>query len=1131
MRIIQKQISLEPMTSRLPSVWPAYYNNEPDIYYFDDASLKNRDWAYTSNWGMVPVNIVVFPTPYSCHTDADYSVVDGCHCYGGDYETNVGCSNEGSLSYDELNFSGDCELCIDAEPCNNECNFVLSFENLSKWYYFFNEYYNLLKQYSHCDRVYTSAEDYYNYESLTKYADQMIYGTDRQTYIDLDEEFANKGGRVYVDLYDKDGALIDAKLDLEEYYKKIHDEYEGDRTAIINVYDGGFFKWICDNVVPSFTIPMAYRNYWKKDILFYPDVIKWMKWFNDREDLNYEEAANFELEIEITEIWDCKAEGVDDCCDCEEYFGRGGKRIYDKMKEWYNQVQGKILSSINKSCSMPTIILPTELQLSIDDIGEFSIFSTDYELGKDYRVAHYGDSANTYGGTVQTIDGVPMYFSGACQNNGLGFTFNPDYMERYVSSCMTCGYEGVFAEICPKCGDRHIKQISYDPDRKENIEDVWSSYTERYITHEYCCDGECENCSEKYDNRDEFFTNVTYYTYDENNVKHTGTGSKEDAKNEIKKKLTKIYPLTTCENGWILIDGVLYEIKEAEFGKYDQSNVYLKDNTYLVFREEGTNTPYTFVNGKKVFADFYPAKDSGVFYFPFFLSESAEFVEKCSGKLFNIENYMQFKRHEKLNHIFYIEYHGKVYNLGTDGTQDSYEIDGNEYYKTTGYTVNEYGDTLYCIDGVKFYNDASVIGGLEDYTLEGYDTPSCTVDENNKNIIKIEPFMDDDKCAFTIYSVEEITGHTVSKIADIRLYNVLTDDIGNTIEGIYDLRASGATAHQPPQGTELELIYQVGNTANINRFSQSMDDMDEIIVAKTKNGWSDFRNYFVGDIITKMTFYYKDYNDNIVTDTIHYAELDSGDTRIVYDHDGAQKFSTPSGYTSLKAIQLATEVKDTLEESGKTKFMKDDIYCDITYYVGATLSRIEGKQYNLSSKARGDKHNTSNGEFYYSNYGVEYIETVRFVKTNWEYYLKKPKDEESTLPSKRKDPCKHSISYPVYVYVLTQDLTRVDESQYDTEYSVPMADFKFEINVFSGNSDTFADRYPEEMTKHNDLQVFPTFREEYRFGVSTLENVDSDIYIDRGINAAFEKHLKLGEVTSLEALEQYGNGYFKIMES
>ena len=1097
MRIIQKQISLEPMTSRLPSVWPAYLDNK--LYFFDDAHLKERDWAYTSNWGMVPVNIVVNHAPSEFGKDGrpqsaeTYYLVDGCHCYGSLYETNSGCSNCGSSSYDELRFSGECSPCI-----SGECSFVLSFENLSKWYYFFTEYYNLLKQYSHCNRVYTSAEDYYNYESLTKYADQMIYGTDRQTYVDLDEEFANKGGRVYVDLYNKDGALIDAKLDLEEYYKKINDEYEGDRTAIINVYDGGFFKWICDNVVPSFTIPVAYRNYWKKDILFYPDVIKWMKWFNDREDLNYEEAANFELEREITEIWDCKAEGIDDCCDCEEYFERGGKRIYDKMKEWYNQVQGKILSSINKSCSMPTIILPTELQLSIDDIGEFSIFSTDYELGKDYRVAHYGDSANTHSGTVVTMDGNSMYLSG----DSLGFSFNPEYMEKFESG--------------------------------------WTSYTDRYIMHEYDCNAKgCEH-KKTYNNKNEFYVSaVTYYTYDENNVKHTGAGSKEHAKYEIKEKLTKIYPLTTCDNGWILIDGVLYEIKKAEFGEYDQSNVYLKDNTYLVFREDGTNTPYTFVNGKKVFADFYPAKDSGVFYFPFFLSKSAEFVEKCSGKLFNIENYKQFERYKRSKQIYYIEYHGKVYNLGTDGTQDSYEIDGNEYYKVSGYTVNEYGDTLYCIDGVKFYNDASVTGGLEDYILEGYDTPSCTVDENGKNIIKIEPFMDDDKCVFTIYSVDEITGQTVSKLSDIRLYNVLTDDVGNTIEGIYDVRAvgtSGATAHQPPQGTELELIYQVGNTANIQRFSQTSDDMDGVITAKEKNKQSDFRNYFVGDIITKMTFYYKDYDGNVVNDTIRYAELGNDDVRYIYDYNSSEKYSTPSGYTSLKAIQLATEVKDTLEESGKTKYMYDDIYCDITYYVGATLSRKEGKEYNLASKARDDKHKTSkdvSDEQYhcYSNYGVEYTETVRFVKTNWEYYLKKPKNENSILPSKRKKPCNHSVSYPIYVYVLTQDLTRVDESQYKTEYSVPMADFKFEINIFSGNGDTFGEKYPEEMATHNNLQVFPTYREEYRFGVSSIENVDSDIYIDRGINAAFEKHLKLGEVTSLEALEQYGNGYFKIMES
>ena len=249
MRTIQKQISLEPMTSRLPSVWPAYKGDE--LYYFDEESLKSdkRQWQYTSNWGMVPVNIVVSPKPYSSHTYSDYAVIGGCHCYG-------------NSQYDDL------------------CEFVLSFENLSKWYHFFNEYYNLLKQYSHCDRVYTSAEDYYNYESGTKYANQMIYGTDKQTYLDLDNEFAERGGIVKVLVFNKDTSEY-----LEKTPEEAHDEEktppDTDRMAMVDVYDVGFFKWICDNVVPSFIIPMRYKDYWKRDRLFYPDVIKWMAWFEE----------------------------------------------------------------------------------------------------------------------------------------------------------------------------------------------------------------------------------------------------------------------------------------------------------------------------------------------------------------------------------------------------------------------------------------------------------------------------------------------------------------------------------------------------------------------------------------------------------------------------------------------------------------------------------------------------------------------------------------------------------------------------------------------------------------------------------------------------------------------------------
>ena len=73
MRIIQKTISLEPMTSRLPSVWPAYKNNK--LYYFDDASLKEREYEYPSNYGMIPLSIA-FTHSFSSNS---YSI--GC---GGD---------------------------------------------------------------------------------------------------------------------------------------------------------------------------------------------------------------------------------------------------------------------------------------------------------------------------------------------------------------------------------------------------------------------------------------------------------------------------------------------------------------------------------------------------------------------------------------------------------------------------------------------------------------------------------------------------------------------------------------------------------------------------------------------------------------------------------------------------------------------------------------------------------------------------------------------------------------------------------------------------------------------------------------------------------------------------------------
>ena len=1027
------------MTSRLPSVWPAYLDN--NLYYFNDDDLKDREWLYTSNYGMIPMNIIVSPTPHSSHTYNEYSVVDGCHCY-----------SESGSEYDKL------------------CNFVLSFENLSKWYHFFNEYYNLLKRYGHCNRVYTSAEDYYNYESPTKYANQMKYGSDRQTYIDLDKEFAEKGGRVEVLIFNKDTSKYTPMTPQDA-----HDETRDDRMAMIDVYDVGFFKWINENIVPSFVIPMKYKNYWKRDVLFYPDVIKWLAWLGER--LGYETSANYEdgkdkdLKGDI-DTWDCKNDAVADCCDCEEYFNRGGKRIYDEMKSWYDKVNDKIdtnraIIDGNTNCFIPTMILPTELQTSIDDLGEKSIFSTEFELGVDYRVADgLTATKNTKGGTVVSMNGKSMILN----QNSLGYTFDNVYMEKYASKCNDCEYEGVFSSVCPKCGSKNITVMD------------WSEYIETYISN----------------NRDEFFvTNATYFSYDEEDKKYmTDKIDLDSAKRDLEWKMSKKYPIVKRDNGWVLVEGLLIEVNEAEYATYDKENKYLGNKKYMVFRDDITNTPYTYINGKQIYAEFYaPTLE---FYFPFFKKESAEPSNvTCSGNTFNIKDYITFERNELNDTVKYIDYNDNMFNI--DESSPTLEIDGKEYYRVLSYATNDTNDNIYQTYDMEFRSGDTMV------SLDNVEIDNSYMRVSYPLEVKL-------------YSVKEINGSTVSKLADLRLYNVLVDDIGNDIDGIYEINKETIKNHQPPEGTKLELLYQVGNTANISRFSRTIDDLDDV---------QNNRNFFVGDIIESMEFYYKEYDGNIPHETVRRVVLEGDDKIHFYkknENGGYEQYKViDSIYTSLDAIIESTQEKEALENDETRAYVfYDDVFCDVTYYVGATLIRR-----NLDGVK--SRFNLSNVE-YINNHGVQYKETVNFVKENREYYLSKRKRIPTILPSERNEVKVHSISYPIYVYKLSQILEQVNDSDYGTVYEVPMADFRFDISLFSGGTNTF-NKYSGDCETYNGLQVFPTFREEYKMGMATMENVDSDIYINRGINAAFERHLKLQEVKTLEALEQFGNSYFKIMEN
>ncbi len=53
-------------------------------------------------------------------------------------------------------------------------------------------------------------------------------------------------------------------------------------------------------------------------------------------------------------------------------------------------------------------------------------------------------------------------------------------------------------------------------------------------------------------------------------------------------------------------------------------------------------------------------------------------------------------------------------------------------------------------------------------------------------------------------------------------------------------------------------------------------------------------------------------------------------------------------------------------------------------------------------------------------------------------------------------------------------------------------------------------------------------KEEYLFGIISPPEVQSDVFIDRGITTVMDKHLRLSEIKNLGMLSRYGNGYYNL---
>lgn len=76
------------------------------------------------------------------------------------------------------------------------------------------------------------------------------------------------------------------------------------------------------------------------------------------------------------------------------------------------------------------------------------------------------------------------------------------------------------------------------------------------------------------------------------------------------------------------------------------------------------------------------------------------------------------------------------------------------------------------------------------------------------------------------------------------------------------------------------------------------------------------------------------------------------------------------------------------------------------------------------------------------------------------------------------------------------------------------------------NSSQF--RYHGEGWNGRNSSLSALYKEEYLMGINFIPEIENDVFIDRGNISVTDYHLRMSEIETLNHLESYGNGFFKI---
>lgn len=320
---------------------------------------------------------------------------------------------------------------------------------------------------------------------------------------------------------------------------------------------------------------------------------------------------------------------------------------------------------------------------------------------------------------------------------------------------------------------------------------------------------------------------------------------------------------------------------------------------------------------------------------------------------------------------------------------------------------------------------------------------------------------------YVIYDNTLLSGNTESKLSCFLSANLEVDNIGNKLPGL--LQKSKKDEPWLTLPYKPKTIVHITRETDVDAEVESGVDTDVETSVDVEDEES-----CEGKEVEKV---WCDYLESI---TFYYS--DSFGNRLVekeYDDD----LDISSIESDLKTLLSRSTSDDTF---GSKHFLVSDLKCEFKYHMGCIINR---------TKCSGDS--TYSYSIEVGNSGVTYYDNVTLIKKQCEFHLN------------------NSSFYMMNYYDMIFETKNYTDDTYGYNVTVPIAKFICQMNSFDNNN----------------YVSFPLIREEYKLGSSSHEKIESDIYINRGTTRAFDNHIKLMEVRSLESLEQYGNGYFKIIKN